>query len=130
MGSTKQSTPALGGGIANRTRNDQSLSRHGHQRTRGKKHSRKKKQLISILADVATVGAERMSETIGKAGLRDAAIGTGIAVDKMLALTGQTPALPMANIWMPSEAEREERRQVRAKLDVIARGLAEAQEGA
>jgi hypothetical protein len=32
-------------------------------------------------------------ETIGKAKLRDAAIGTGIAVDNMLALTGQTPAI-------------------------------------
>ena len=52
----------------------------------------RKNQLISMLADVAIVGAERMSEKIGKASLRDAAIGTGIAVDKMLALTGQTPA--------------------------------------
>jgi hypothetical protein len=33
-----------------------------------------KKQLVSILADVATLGSERMVETIGKAGLRDAAI--------------------------------------------------------
>ena len=33
-----------------------------------------KKNLVSILADVATVGAERMSEKIGKASLRDAAI--------------------------------------------------------
>ena len=31
-----------------------------------------------------------MEETIGKASSRDVAIGTGIAVDKMLALTGQT----------------------------------------
>src|SRR5439155_3379931 len=49
--------------------------RHGHQRTRGKKHSRTEKNLVSILGDVATVGAERMSEKIGKASLRDAAIG-------------------------------------------------------
>jgi hypothetical protein len=47
-----------------------------------------------MLADVATVGAERMSEKIGKASLRDAAIGTGIAVDKMLALTGEMPLSP------------------------------------
>ena len=53
----------------------------------------RKKHLVSILADVATVGAERMSDKIGKASLRDAAIGTGIAVDKMLALTGQTPGV-------------------------------------
>ena len=84
--------------------------RHGHQRTRGKKHSRTKKHLVSILADVATVGAERMSEKIGKASLRDAAIGTGVAVDKMLALTGQTPTIQIANLIMPTEAE--ERRAI------------------
>jgi len=39
-----------------------------------------------------------MEETIGKAGLRDAANGSAIAVDKMLALTGQTPALQIVNI--------------------------------
>jgi hypothetical protein len=81
---------------------------------------------FSILADVATVGAERMSETIGKASLRDAAIGTGIAVDKMLALTGQTTAFQIANIVMPSEEERAERRAIDDKLDAIARRLMES----
>jgi hypothetical protein len=68
-----------------------------------------------------------MEETIGRAGLRDAAIGTGIAVDKMLALTGQMPALQIANIWMPSEAERQERAESHAKLDEITRLLRDAQ---
>ena len=66
-----------------------------------------------------------MEETIGKASLRDAAIGTGIAVDKMLALTGQTQSLQIANIVMPTEQEREERRLVHARLDAIARKLME-----
>jgi hypothetical protein len=48
----------------------------------------RKKTLAAMLANVAELGAERMEATIGKASLRDAAIGTGIAVDKMLALTG------------------------------------------
>jgi hypothetical protein len=65
-----------------------------------------------------------MEETIGRASLRDAAIGTGIAVDKMLAVTGQTPALQIANIVMPSDEERAERRAIDAKLDAIARRLA------
>jgi len=65
------------------------------------------------------LGASRMEETIGKAGLRDAAIGTGIAVDKMLALTGQTPALQIVNIPMPSEEERAERKAMHARLDAI-----------
>jgi hypothetical protein len=66
-----------------------------------------------------------MEETIGKAGLRDAAIGTGIAVDKMLALTGQTPALQIANIVMPSEEERAARAETDRRLDEIARRLRE-----
>ena len=68
-----------------------------------------------------------MEETIGRAGLRDAAIGTGIAVDKMLALTGQMPALQIANIRMPREAERQERAESHAKLDEITRLLRDAQ---
>ena len=62
-----------------------------------------------------------MSEKIGKAGLRDAAIGTGIAVDKMLAVTGQTPAVQIANIVLPTEEERAERRAIHDKLDEITR---------
>ena len=79
-----------------------------------------------MLANVAELGADRMEATIGKASLRDAAIGTGIAVDKMLALTGQTPAFQIANIIMPTEQEREERRLVHARLDAIARRLMES----
>ena len=88
---------------------------------------RTKKSIIGILSNVAELGAGRMEETIGKASLRDAAIGTGIAVDKMLALTGQAPSLQIANIVMPSEEERAERRAMHARLDAIARRLMEAQ---
>ena len=87
--------------------------------------SARKKSIIGILSNVAELGAARMEETIGRAGLRDAAIGTGIAVDKMLALTGQLPAIQIANVLMPSEAERAERRAMHDKLDAIARRLAE-----
>lgn len=66
-----------------------------------------------------------MSEKIGKASLRDAAIGTGIAVDKMLALTGQTPVLQIANIVMPTEEEREARRATDRRLDDTARRIRE-----
>ena len=84
----------------------------------------RKKHLISMLADVATVGAERMSEKIGKASLRDAAIGTGIAVDKMLALTGQTPVgIQIANVQMPTPEQDEARRRAHHALDEITRLL-------
>src|SRR5205809_2976888 len=79
--------------------------------------SARKKSIIGILSNVAELGATRMEETIGAAGLRDAAIGTGIAVDKMLALTGQMPAVQIANVIMPSDADRQERRALHDKLD-------------
>jgi hypothetical protein len=66
-----------------------------------------------------------MEEKIGKASLRDAAIGTGIAVDKMLALTGQTPVVQIANIVMPTPEERAERDAAHRRLDEIARRLTE-----
>jgi hypothetical protein len=84
----------------------------------------RKKHLVSIFADVATVGAERMSEKIGKASLRDAAIGTGIAVDKMLALTGQTPALQIA-VVLPTPEQDAERAARHARLDAITKRLME-----
>jgi hypothetical protein len=59
--------------------------------------------------------------------LRDAAIGTGIAVDKMLALTSQIPTVQIANLIMPTEAEREAQRAIDRKLDAIARTLADTQ---
>src|SRR5215469_10676104 len=83
----------------------------------------RKNTLAAMLASVAELGASRMEETIGKAKLRDAAIGTGIAVDKMLALTGQTPAgvnVNIANIPMPTAEEREEMRALDRKLDAFA----------
>ncbi|PYJ70112.1 MAG: hypothetical protein DME76_06695 [Verrucomicrobia bacterium] len=84
--------------------------------------SERKKSIIGILGNVAELGASRMEETIGKAGLRDAAIGTGIAVDKMLALTGQLPSVQIA-VVMPTPEERAELRAVDAKLDAIAARL-------
>jgi hypothetical protein len=84
----------------------------------------RKKSLAAMLANVAELGASRMEETIGKASLRDAAIGTGIAVDKMLALTGESPALQIANIVMPTEADRAKQRAIDDKLDAIFRRLA------
>jgi len=85
--------------------------------------SARKKSIVGILGNVAELGAARMEETIGKAGLRDAAIGTWIAVDKMLALTGQTPALQIVNIPLPTPEERAERDAIHRKLDAIFRQL-------
>jgi hypothetical protein len=64
-----------------------------------------------------------MVATIGKAGLRVAAIGTGVAVDKMLALTGQMPTVQIANIVMPSAEEPAKIDACTANLTVSRGGL-------
>jgi hypothetical protein len=83
--------------------------------------SERKKSIIGILGNVAELGASRMEETIGKATLRDATIGTGVAVDKLLALTGQLPGVQVAVVNMPSETDRAKQREMDDKLDAIFR---------
>jgi len=81
--------------------------------------SERKKSIIGILGNVAELGASRMEETIGKASLRDAAIGTGIAVDKMLALTGQLPVVAV-QVNVPTPEERARMDETDRQLDAIA----------
>ena len=78
----------------------------------------------------ATLAAERMTDKLQ--GTDDIPLNTlvpalGVSVDKLAVLRGHAPSVNIANIWMPSEAEREERRAVHARLDEIARRLAAAQ---
>src|SRR5947207_15787012 len=82
--------------------------------------SARKKSIIGILSNVAELGAARMEETIGKAGLRDAAIGTGIAVDKIIALPSQTPHLAV-QVILPTPDERAELKAIHAKVHEILR---------
>lgn len=110
-------------GIARRYR----VSNHtvmGIRQREAKTIAERKNTLAAKLANVAELGAERMEETIGKAGLRDAAIGTGIAVDKMLALTGQLPLVQIANVVLPTPEEKAERQAMFAKLEEITKRLA------
>src|SRR5262245_47917324 len=85
------------------------------ERREGAEISARKKTLVAMLANVAELGAERMEETISKANLRDAAIGNGIAVDKMLALTGQMQNMQIA-VVLPTAEEIAERRARHAML--------------
>jgi hypothetical protein len=102
------------------------------ERREATKISARKNTIAASLADVAMLGSERMVEKIGKASLRDAAIGTRIAVDKMLALTGQMPGVNVniANIPMPTVEERAERDRAHRALDEIARLLREKNQSA
>jgi hypothetical protein len=84
--------------------------------------SERKKTLAAMLANVAELGAERMEQTIGKTTLRDAAIGTGIAVDKMLALTGQQLCVQVA-VVMPTPEQDKARQRAHDALDEITRLL-------
>ena len=88
-------------------------------RAREAKTMAERKQKLISIGNVAEMSAERMEQLCGKANLRDAGISAGIATDKMLALTGQMPAVNIANIWIPSEEEREQMRETDRKLDAI-----------
>jgi hypothetical protein len=83
----------------------------------------RKKSLACLMSNIAEIGGANVERKIGKASVRDAIIGTGVAIDKMLALTSQTPAVQIANIVLPSEEERAERRALHDKLDEIAARL-------
>ena len=48
---------------------------------------------------------------------------TGVAVDKIIALTSQTPDVAV-QVILPTPAERAERKAIHAKLDEITRKLA------
>ena len=43
------------------------------------------------MSNIAEISGANVERKIGKASVRDAIIGTGVAIDKMLALTGQAP---------------------------------------
>ena len=87
----------------------------------------RKKSLAGLMSNIAEIGGANVERKIGKASVRDAIIGTGVAIDKMLALTGQTPAVQIANIVMPSAEERAKIDASHRALDAIARRLAESQ---
>src|SRR6266480_2567924 len=93
------------------------------ERREAKEISERKKSIIAILSNVAELGAARMEEKIGKAPLRDAAIATGIAADKMVALTGQVPLVQVANVVLATPEQDEARRRAHHALDEITRLL-------
>ena len=95
----------------------------GIREREAKSIAERKKTLAAMLANVAELGAARIEETIGKAKLRDAAIGTGIAVDKMLALTDQVPAVAV-QVVLPTPEEEAERRARHDRLDMLTAKLA------
>ena len=68
-----------------------------------------------------------MEEMIGNTSLHDTTIATGVATDKVIALTSQTPSINIVNIPMSSAEERAEMRGLDRKLDAIAARLKAAQ---
>ena len=86
----------------------------------------RKKTLTSVLVDVATLGAEQMERKIGRSSLRDATIATGVSVDKVLALQGQSPVgVQVAVVNLPTPEQREDRQRAHDALDEITRLLHE-----
>jgi len=106
-------------GIARRYR----VSNHtvmGIREREAKSIAERKNTLAVKLANVAEIGAERMEEMIGKASLHDTTIATGVATDKVIALTSQTPSINIVNIPMPTAEERAEMNAIDRKLAAIA----------
>jgi len=113
-------------GIARRYR----VSNHtvmGIREREAKSIAERKNTFAVKLANVAEIGAERMEEMIGKASLHDPTIATGVATDKVIALTSQTPSINIVNIPMPSAEERAELNAIDRKLDAIAAKVKAAQ---
>ena len=93
-------------------------------REREAKSIAKRKNTLAVkLANVAEIGAERIEEMIGKASLHDTTIATGVATDKVIALTSQTPSINIVNFPMPTAGERAEMCALDRKLDAIAAKL-------
>src|SRR5204863_10026115 len=84
----------------------------------------RKKSLAGLMSNIAEIGGANVERKIGKASVRDAIIGTGVAIDKMLALTGQMPiSTQVAVIQMPTPEQNERRRRTDYALDEITRLL-------
>jgi hypothetical protein len=87
----------------------------------------RKKSLAGLMSNIAEIGGANVERKIGKASVRDAIIGTGVAIDKMLALTSQTQSINIVNIPMPTPEERAELTAINRKLDAIAAKVKAAQ---
>ena len=83
----------------------------------------RKKSLAGLMSNIAEIGGANVERKIGKASVRDAIIGTGVAIDKMLELTSQMPNLNIVNVSTPSAEERAELTAIDRKLDAIAAKL-------
>ena len=78
----------------------------------------------------ATLAAERMTDKLRDTDdipLNTLVPALGVSADKIAVLRGHAPSVNIANIWMPSDAEREERRAIHEPLGAITRWLAGAQ---
>jgi hypothetical protein len=113
-------------GIARRYR----VSNHtvmGIREREAKSIAERKNTLAVKLANVAEIGAERMEEMIGNASLHDTTIATGVATDKVIALTSKTPSINIVNFPIPTAEERAELTAIDRKLDAIAAKIKQAQ---
>ena len=98
----------------------------GIREREAKSIAERKNTLAVKLANVAEIGAERIEEMIGNASLHETTIAIGVATDKVIALTNQTPSINIVSIPMPSTEERAEMCAIDRKLDAIVAKLRNA----
>ena len=85
----------------------------------------RKQRIVAQCERNATLAADQLSERLEteKLSANQLVPVFGVSVDKMLALTSQTPSINIVNFPMPTAEERAEMRELDRKLDAIAAKL-------
>ncbi len=86
--------------------------------------AQRKSELSMMVSDIAHIGAARVADKIGKANTRDAIIGTGVAIDKFLALNGQGNTQVNVAVVLPTAEERAIQDARFSRLEAITARLA------
>jgi hypothetical protein len=89
----------------------------------------RKQRIVAQCERNATLAADQLSERLEteKLSANQLVPVFGVSVDKMLALTSQTPSINIVNIPMPTAEERAELTAIDRKLDAIAAKIKQAQ---
>ena len=88
----------------------------------------RKQRIVAQCERNATLAADQLAERLEteKLSANQLVPVFGVSVDKLLALTGQTPCVQIANVILPTPEEQAQRKSVHDKLDAITKRLLSA----